>query len=56
MSDDELAYEESAETEQKAPSWMHVLSELGSRWLKILPEVAFSFNFNEPIDFRAFRS
>lgn len=37
MSDDELAYEESAEKE-KAPSWMNVLSELGGRWLKILPE------------------
>ena len=38
MSDDELAYEEGDEKEQKAPSWMNVLSELGERWLKILPE------------------
>lgn len=49
MSDDELAYEESAETEQKAPSWMHVLSELGSRWLKILPEVIIFIIKKQPI-------
>lgn len=38
MSDDELAYDESSEQGQKAPSWMHILSELGGSWLKILPE------------------
>lgn len=37
MSDDELAYNDTAK-EQKAPSWMIVLSETANRWLQALPK------------------
>jgi dynein heavy chain 1 len=38
MSDDELAYNDSSEKEQKAPSWMIVLAETANRWLSALPK------------------
>lgn len=40
MSDDELAYDDSSEKEQKAPSWMVVLADLCKRWLEALPKVS----------------
>uniref|UniRef100_A0A914Y4V7 Uncharacterized protein n=1 Tax=Panagrolaimus superbus TaxID=310955 RepID=A0A914Y4V7_9BILA len=38
MSDDELAYNDTSEKEQKAPSWMIVLAETATRWLSALPQ------------------
>uniref|UniRef100_A0A914PHS0 Dynein heavy chain n=1 Tax=Panagrolaimus davidi TaxID=227884 RepID=A0A914PHS0_9BILA len=38
MSDAVLAYNDSSEIEQKAPSWMNVLAETANRWLSALPK------------------
>uniref|UniRef100_A0A914P1S8 Mitochondrial import inner membrane translocase subunit tim-16 n=1 Tax=Panagrolaimus davidi TaxID=227884 RepID=A0A914P1S8_9BILA len=54
MSDAELAYNDSSEIEQKAPSWMIVLAETANLWLSALPKNVTKLkrtkdNINDPL-------